>query len=279
MALKSSAVVGIALIGFVAIFALGQTPAAAPAAPEGSAKATAAQIDSVIELVKAGLSEGLIIRSLQKNNKPANLTMADMVKLKNAGVSENIISIMLDPAGALAMPATANPKQDAAKTPPTTPVPLAATPAVPGGSDRPSEQQARVVFAKSFQGLANLGVKLMEFRKVNAESLEVAGQKVYVWHFLAIEKLPTGLAWAAPGLVDRGGIVKDPGKGQPIIFGGGNTQSVPEGTIALRRGKITFRMTENGWVSADLPDTADDALCGKVQLDECIKQVGYDKLN
>ena len=147
------------------------------------------------------------------------------------------------------------------------------------GSSRPSEQQARAVFDKSFQGLANLGVKLVDFRKVNAESLEVAGQKIYTYYYLGIAKVPAGLAWEAPGLMSRGGIVKDPGKGQAISFGGGKTQSIAEGTIVMRRGKITFRMTENGWVSADLPDTADDAQCGNLKADDCIKQIGWDKLN
>jgi len=148
------------------------------------------------------------------------------------------------------------------------------------GSSRPSERQARVVFNNSFQGLAKVGVKAIDFRKINAESLDVAGQKIYIYHYLAIEKLPAGLAWEAPGLASRGGIVMDPGKGRPVNdFFGGKTQGLAEGTIALRRGKITFRMTENGWVSADLPDTADDAQCGNLKADECIKQLGWDKLN
>ena len=51
----------------------------------------------MIQSVKAGLSESIIIRTIQRENKPANLTTADLVKLKNAGVSENIIEVMLDP--------------------------------------------------------------------------------------------------------------------------------------------------------------------------------------
>ena len=54
----------------------------------------------MIQSVKAGLSESLIIRTMQRENKPANLTTADLVKLKNAGVSENIIGVMLDPGSA-----------------------------------------------------------------------------------------------------------------------------------------------------------------------------------
>src|ERR1041385_7870135 len=90
------------LVSFVIGIALGQTPAAAPkaapkAAPAKAAtKAAPSAVDSVIESVKAGLSESLIIRTLQRDNKPANLTTADLVKLKNAGVSENIIGVMLD---------------------------------------------------------------------------------------------------------------------------------------------------------------------------------------
>jgi len=81
--------------------ALGQAPppAAAPqpatAAPKPAA--TTSPVDSIIESVKAGLSESLIIRTLQRDNKPINLTPADLVKLKNAGVSENLIGVMLDP--------------------------------------------------------------------------------------------------------------------------------------------------------------------------------------
>src|SRR5579864_637894 len=83
---------------------LGQTPApkAAPkaATKAAPAKAAASPVDSVIESVKAGLSESLIIRTLKRDNKPLDLTPADLVKLKNAGVSENIINVMLDPASA-----------------------------------------------------------------------------------------------------------------------------------------------------------------------------------
>src|SRR5678815_4812796 len=90
----------VALTLLVAL-ALGQTaaPKAAPkAAPVKAAAPKAAQssaVDSVIESVKAGLSESLIIRTLQRENKPANLAPADLVKLKNAGVSEKIIEACL----------------------------------------------------------------------------------------------------------------------------------------------------------------------------------------
>jgi len=100
----------VALTLLVAL-ALGQT-AAPKAAPKATPAKTAAPkapsaVDSVIESVKAGLSESLIIRTLQRENKPANLAPADLVKLKNAGVSEKIIEAMLDPASAAAPAAAA----------------------------------------------------------------------------------------------------------------------------------------------------------------------------
>ena len=122
----------LATFALAATLVLAQTqapaPAAAPkAAPKAAAKAAPKQpsiVDSVIESVKAGLSESIIIKTLQRDNKPANLTPADLVKLKNAGVSENIINVMLDPTSAPAAPAPA-----AAAAPEPPPAPAAPAPA------------------------------------------------------------------------------------------------------------------------------------------------------
>ncbi len=117
--------ISLASIALMATLALGQNPpAAAPkraAAPAKAAPKAPSQVDSVIELVKSGMSEGLIIKSLQKANKPATLAPADLVKLKEAGVSENIISVMMDP--------TSNPAPAAAAAPPPAPEPAPAAPA------------------------------------------------------------------------------------------------------------------------------------------------------
>ena len=92
-------------VTLLATLGMAQAQAPAPAAahkaaPKAATKAAPKEpspVDSVIASVKAGLSEGLIIKTLQSDNKPADLTPADLVKLKNAGVSENIIGVMLDP--------------------------------------------------------------------------------------------------------------------------------------------------------------------------------------
>jgi hypothetical protein len=126
-------------IQFVVTTARGQgaTPAGIPT-PAPQAKATSPKpdspVDSVIELVKSGMSEGLIIKHLQQAGKPVHLSPADMLKLQKANVSENIIAVMMDPATpppALSpSPVVAAPEApaSAALSPPTVAVPPAPAP-------------------------------------------------------------------------------------------------------------------------------------------------------
>jgi curli biogenesis system outer membrane secretion channel CsgG len=137
------------------VVAQAQAPAAAPkAAPKAATKAAPKQpsvVDSVIESVKAGLSESIIIKTLQRDNKPQNLTPADLVKLKNAGVSENIINVMLDPTSAPAAPAPAPaaapepPPAPAAPAPAPEPAPAAAAPASAPTAATTQAQKKRVM--------------------------------------------------------------------------------------------------------------------------------------
>src|SRR5215469_16782335 len=71
-------------------------PAPATARPHRPAMAKST-VDSVIDLVKNGMSEALVIKQLQREGKSYELTTSDLVKLQKAGVSENIINVMLDP--------------------------------------------------------------------------------------------------------------------------------------------------------------------------------------
>ena len=147
---------GLVLLGsFVAGVALAQTPApkAAPkAAPAKAAtKAAPSPVDSVIESVKAGLSEALIIRTLKRDNKPLDLTPADLVKLKNAGVSENIIGVMLDPSAPAPAPAAAAPAPvAAAPAPAPAPEPVAAAAPAPAPSGAISQAQKKRVIVDEF---------------------------------------------------------------------------------------------------------------------------------
>jgi len=147
--------VSLASLSLFAMAALAQTPAPAPkpaatAAPKPAAAkpaAAASSVDSVIQSVKAGLSESIIIRTIQRENKPANLSTADLVKLKNAGVSEKIIDVMLDPASAPA--ASAAPAPVAAPPPPPAPEPapvaISAPPPGPPTAAQLQAQKKRVI--------------------------------------------------------------------------------------------------------------------------------------
>ena len=90
--------------------------AAAPV--QASQKQTS--IDDVIEMGEAGLTESLIITTLRKEGQTFNLRAADMVRLKQAGISDAVIQTMIDPSGAVstlpakAVPATAAPVAAAA---------------------------------------------------------------------------------------------------------------------------------------------------------------------
>jgi len=104
--------------------------AAKPAATHAAAPKAASPVDSVIQLVKSGMSENLIVKTLQRQNKPMDLSPADLVKLKNAGVSENVIGIMMDPSSAPAAAAPA-PTPPPAADPAPAPAAYPAQPAVP----------------------------------------------------------------------------------------------------------------------------------------------------
>jgi curli biogenesis system outer membrane secretion channel CsgG len=88
--------------------------------------AAASPVDTVVQLVKGGTSEALIIKILQKQNKPANLTPTDMLTLQKNGVSENIILVMMDPS---ATPVASMPAPVAASGPAVTPAQAEPAPA------------------------------------------------------------------------------------------------------------------------------------------------------
>jgi hypothetical protein len=51
----------------------------------------------VQEMVQSGLSEDLVIAALRKQGRPFELSAMEMVQLKKAGLSDNVIKVMLDP--------------------------------------------------------------------------------------------------------------------------------------------------------------------------------------
>ena len=89
----SRAILTSLLTVMLAVSVIAQTPPAKPAA----APRAASGVDNVIALVKGGMSEALVIRTLKREGKTYTLSTADLLKLQKAGVSENIIEAMTDP--------------------------------------------------------------------------------------------------------------------------------------------------------------------------------------
>lgn len=69
----------------------GKTAASARTGAGGS------RVDTVIALVKGGMSETMVIKTLRREGKTFTLSTSDLLKLQKAGVSEAIIEAMTDP--------------------------------------------------------------------------------------------------------------------------------------------------------------------------------------
>jgi hypothetical protein len=85
-----------------------------PAAVKAAPSTTPADVDAIIELVKGGMSEPLVIKTIQRQGKVYDLTPAEVLKLQKAGVSEKVIDALLDREAAPAAtpaPAIAAPQQ------------------------------------------------------------------------------------------------------------------------------------------------------------------------
>jgi curli biogenesis system outer membrane secretion channel CsgG len=84
----------------------GQSPApkspSALVAPGKAGPSASSGVDTVIALVKGGMSDALVIKTLRREGKVYTLTAADLLKLQKAGVSETIIEAMTDPGVAVA---------------------------------------------------------------------------------------------------------------------------------------------------------------------------------
>src|SRR5215467_8447735 len=75
-----------------AVISLGLAGAQPPAGGN-----TPLSLEEVVKQVKNGLSEELIITKIKKNAKAFDLNTEEVLELKKAGVSENIIKYLLDP--------------------------------------------------------------------------------------------------------------------------------------------------------------------------------------
>ncbi|MES1254023.1 MAG: hypothetical protein ABUS56_00320, partial [Acidobacteriota bacterium] len=97
------------LTSFVAMLLAVGVSAQSPPPKAAAASKAVSGVDTVIALVKGGMSEALVIRTLKREGKTYTLSTTDLLKLQKAGISENIIEVMTDPGaaggGAVAAPA------------------------------------------------------------------------------------------------------------------------------------------------------------------------------
>jgi curli biogenesis system outer membrane secretion channel CsgG len=77
-------------------------PKAAASGPlAGTTKPAATPVEKVIDLTKSGLSEELLLRIITRDRLTSDLNSDEMLRLKRAGVSDKVVSAMMEPAAAV----------------------------------------------------------------------------------------------------------------------------------------------------------------------------------
>ncbi|MGH8220276.1 MAG: hypothetical protein ACREUT_17185 [Steroidobacteraceae bacterium] len=122
---------------FVSLVLCGCGAGSQTAVPKAGASAN--DLDAVIQLVKSGMPDSLVVKTIQKDGKSYTLAPADVLRLRNAGVSNAVIEAMVDASPA---PAAAPVAPRAAR--------VAAAPAAAAPGDRePTEAEMLAVFQAS----------------------------------------------------------------------------------------------------------------------------------
>ena len=88
------------ILFFACIVALAQQPepkaASRPVKAKPAATSSANDVDAIIELVKSGMPENLVVKTVQKGGKSYTLAPADVLRLRKAGVGNAVIEAMMD---------------------------------------------------------------------------------------------------------------------------------------------------------------------------------------
>lgn len=121
----------------------GATKPSAAASPAPAAKPAGLTVDGVISMVQAGLSDDVIIARLRKEDKGFDLTPDEMIRIKNAKVSDVVLRTMLDPKAAVNTPASAIsavPPSIVVSTPNIPMIPGIRSPGVSGATPAPGSE-------------------------------------------------------------------------------------------------------------------------------------------
>ncbi len=95
----------VAVLLSTTLLAQGTTaPSAPPRQParKSANQSGAADVDAVIALIKGGMPEERVIKTIRSARKPYQLTPSTLLKLQQAGISERVVDAMENPGGASA---------------------------------------------------------------------------------------------------------------------------------------------------------------------------------
>jgi hypothetical protein len=126
------------------------TPAAAPpkkAAPKAAPVTPVLTNQDIIKLVKAKLSDDLIIQKIAQSKTRFDTSVDGLVALRDAGVDDRLLAVIMNPASAAAAAPAARPAATPSANPPPAPAPTSTLPPKPSfGPDqtRPREVAATV---------------------------------------------------------------------------------------------------------------------------------------
>lgn len=133
-------------------------------------------VDVVIDLVKGGMSESLVIKQLQRQGKIHKLENSDLLKLAKAGVTENIINVFMDPKASLAD--TSNPPA-VASTPPATNNLAAVAAPIPQPAPAPAANAVVVTpFPPDLEGVPSIRKRRLVVAPINYAA---AKEQIQYW--------------------------------------------------------------------------------------------------
>jgi hypothetical protein len=195
-------------------------------------------VDDVIKMVQVKLADDLVISQIKGSGKPFRLSTDEMVRLKNAGVSDEVIRAMLDPRETPA----SNKSLSATST---------------STAERPAEGEAEKLFASLINQESGGHAKLASFRKIDGLSSEINRVPVYRIEFDATIQFTKDCKWLV-ALGGLGGLQFKTREAPKTTNGNFNWNDFFETTqypgIVVKAsqilgiaGTVTFLKSERGW--------------------------------
>jgi len=222
--------------------------------PSESGKLT---VNDVVEMVKVKLADDLIIAQIQQNGTPFKLSATEMVQLKTAGASDNVIRAMMEPKGGR---------------------PVGETPTAAGSSVLvPSEADGQRGLAARVSSESEGRAKLASFRKTDGQSAQINGVPVYSLEFEGTVEFTQDCKWLREmfdgsklEFKTRALRPNSPNELDNFFEASQFTGvAVNNGAVAGIAGAIVFERSENGWRHSGVtgkitsqPPRADAALGG-----------------